>query len=131
MMVVQQVTASVSAAAAQVSSQVTSGVSEAVAGVSARVSVASARVPGAGLPAPCAQQPPGTEALGTVLNWVFWGALFISLMMLIYSGVQVVVAHRREEPVEMAGGFIKVIVGVAIICGASGIMNMLITGKTC
>lgn len=123
----QQVVGQVNAFAASSSARVGALVDEAA----ARATVTSSRLPAAGLPQPCAQQPPGTEILGTVLNWVFWGALFISLLMLIYSGIQVVVAHRREEPVEMAGGFIKVIVGVAIICGASGMMNMLINGKTC
>lgn len=82
----------------------------------------------ADLPVPCATRPPGTEALGTVLNWVFWIALFACLLSLIMVGAQVAMAHRRGEGMEHAAGIAKVIGGIIIITGASGFVNLLLNG---
>ena len=82
----------------------------------------------AALPTPCAERPPGTEALGTVLNWVFWIALFACLLSLIMVGAQVALAHRRGEGLEHASGIAKVIAGIIIITGASGFVNLLLNG---
>ena len=81
-----------------------------------------------GLPTPCAERLGSRRALGTVLNWVFWIALFACLMSLIMVGAQVALAHRRGEGIEHATGIAKVIGGIIIITGASGFVNLLLNG---
>ena len=63
-----------------------------VAGKSGAVVLAAGNIP-----TPTGVQPPGTNGLTTVLNWVFWGVTFLCVVGVLMVAGAMAVAHRRGE----------------------------------
>lgn len=57
----------------------------------------SALVLAGGIPNPTGVQPPGTEGLATILNWVFWIITVLCVLGVLMVAGAMAIAHRRGE----------------------------------
>lgn len=78
------------------------------------------------LPQPNATQPPGTEGLTTILNWLLWIVFFCALAGFLGSlGFLAFAAWTGREMQHAKGLVIAIIVCIAA-SAASGILNMFV-----
>jgi hypothetical protein len=78
------------------------------------------------LPQPHPVQPPGTDAILTVLNWMSYGCLILALGGFLAAAGSLAVAHHTGRPVDSFKG-LAYAVGSAILVGAAGlIMQMFV-----
>ena len=77
------------------------------------------------LPTPSPSQPPGTEGLNSILNWVKWVALSVCIAALIIAGARMAIQARRGEGGAHAGAIGWALIGVIIISGAVALVSAL------
>lgn len=77
------------------------------------------------LPNPAPVQPPGTEGFVTILGWLKWVGLALSIVGLIVVGSMLWINHRRGEGGEHAGRIGMILVGVILIGAATALVGFL------
>jgi hypothetical protein len=82
--------------------------------------------PLAAIPTPTAVQPPGTEGLLTVLNWVTWIVTAACVFGVLVVAGMMAVSHRRGQGSEAVGNLGWVMGGCVLAASASQLVNVLI-----
>lgn len=80
----------------------------------------------ADIQSPTSVQPPGTEGLGTLLNWVFWGVTFLCVVGVMFAAGKMAFAHRRGEGSEALGQLGWVMGACILGASATSLVNVLI-----
>ncbi len=78
------------------------------------------------IPAPTSVQPPGTQGLTTVLNWVSWGVTFLCVVGVFLVAGKMAFAHRRGEGSESVGQLGWVMGACILGASATSLVNVLI-----
>ncbi|QOR45473.1 TrbC/VirB2 family protein [Trueperella pecoris] len=71
------------------------------------------------------EQPPGTEKVFTVINWVAWVGTALGVLGIIIVGITMLFQNRRGEGGEAAGKLGWVLAGLILISSASAIVGVL------
>lgn len=77
------------------------------------------------LPDPAPVQPPGTEAITTILGWAKWIGLAVCILGLIGAGAVMAVQSRRGEGGEHAGRIGWALGGAIIISAAVSLIGFV------
>lgn len=75
---------------------------------------------------PTPTQPPGTEGLGTLINWLAWGATFAAVAGLLITAALMALSHRRGEGSEHMSRLGMVLGACVIIAAAGGLVGALV-----
>lgn len=78
------------------------------------------------IPNPTGVQPPGTSGLTTVLNWVFWGVTFLSVVGILMVAGAMAVSHRRGEGGEHLAKLGWVMGACVLAAAGSQLVNTLV-----
>lgn len=68
-------------------------------------------------------QPPGTEGLNTIINFLAWGAFAVCLVGFIGAGAGMAVKHHRGEEMASMKGLGLSLVGTVLIGAATAIVG--------
>lgn len=79
------------------------------------------------LPEPTPEQPPGTEGLSTVMNWIMWIGYMTALGALIVGGIMLAVSGRRGEGQDAVKRILFPIGGAIVIGAAVGVIGMFMS----
>lgn len=77
------------------------------------------------LPDPAPTQPPGTEAVSTILGWATWVGLVVCILGLIAAGTLMAVQSRRGEGGEHVGKIGMALGGVIVISAAVALVGFI------
>jgi hypothetical protein len=77
------------------------------------------------LPDPAPVQPPGTEAVSTILGWAKWVGLVVCILGLIAAGTLMAVQSRRGEGGEHVGKIGMALGGVIVISAAVALVGFI------
>lgn len=77
------------------------------------------------LPDPSPTQPPGTGAVDTLMDWLFWGGLVVCIAGLIIAGAMLAINQQRGEGAQSASRIGFVLGGVIVISAASALVGAL------
>ena len=80
----------------------------------------------AGIKTPPAVQPPGTEAVMTVLGWVSWLVTFLCIIGIFLVAGKMASSHRRGEGSEAVGQLGWVMGACVLVAAAGPIVNVLV-----
>lgn len=79
------------------------------------------------LPNPQPEQPPGTEGVSTLINWLAWGALILGLAGFLCSAGYLVFAAFTGREIQGFKGLVIALI-VCILVGAAGGIIATFTG---
>ncbi|MEK8229338.1 hypothetical protein NKG05_30685 [Oerskovia sp. M15] len=77
------------------------------------------------LPNPSPIQPPGTEAVSTILGWAKWVGLMVCILGLVAAGTLMAVQSRRGEGGEHVGKIGMALGGVIVISAAVTLVGFI------
>ena len=77
------------------------------------------------LPDPAPQQPPGTEAISTVLGWAKWVGLVAAILGFIFAGIMMMFKSRRGEGGENVATLGWITAGIIVVGSATALVGFL------
>lgn len=72
-------------------------------------------------------QPPGTQGIVTILNWVSWSVFAVCLAGFLIAAGTMAIRHHRGGGTEEMGGLAKAAVATVLAAAASGIIGTLMS----
>lgn len=82
----------------------------------------------AAVPTPTFTAPPGSDNFLSILNWVFWGGVVLSVMAFIICGIGLLFGDKHEELGKHGKAFGRVMVG-SILIGTAALFAASATGQ--
>lgn len=68
-------------------------------------------------------QPPGTQGLNTVINYVAWGAFAVCLVGFVVAAATMAFAHHQGREAGSMKGLAMALLGTVLVGGASAIVG--------
>jgi uncharacterized membrane protein YjfL (UPF0719 family) len=82
----------------------------------------------AAIPTPTFTAPPGADNFTQILNWVFWGAVYLSVAAFIICGVGLLFGDKHEELGKHGKAFGRTMAG-AVVIGTASLFAAAATGQ--
>lgn len=77
------------------------------------------------LPDPAPIMPPGMEGVTTILGIAKWAGLIVCILAVIGLAAFMAVSQRRGEGGEHAQTFVRILIAIILIGGASGLVGFI------
>jgi len=90
------------------------------------VTTLATTVLGVSLPNPNPEQPPGTEGLTTIINWIAWIALFAGLAGFLASAGYLAFASWSGREMQGVKGLVIAIIVCILVGAAGGIIKIFV-----
>ena len=77
-------------------------------------------------PTPKPDQPPGTQGLATLLNWLAWLATFAAVAGLLVTASLMALSHRRGEGSEHLAHLGMVLAACVVVAASGALVGALV-----